>query len=68
MTFKLKVEKDKSKRNYSCMDCNAKATYFNEYDTFACLSCDQWLDICNCKPADKCPFPKPQGKPSAQKI
>lgn len=66
--IKLLVNKVKgSSREYSCAVCHGKATYYDEYDTFACMRCDQWLDICNCGPNDLCPYPKPVGKPSENK-
>jgi len=44
--IKLLVNKVKgSSREYRCAVCHGKATYYDEYDTFACMRCDQWLEI-----------------------
>ena len=62
--FKLVVNKGTGRRAYSCLDCDSDAVYYDKYDTFACIKCDQWLDVCRCGPNDHCPYPKPPAKPS----
>lgn len=62
---KLVVNKGSGRRAYSCLDCDSDAVYYDQYDTFACIKCDQWLDVCTCGPDDHCPYPKPPAKPSS---
>lgn len=50
-------------RSFRCRDCSERAEYFDEFDTFGCLTCDQWLDLHTPEDCPGCPFPMPTGKP-----